>query len=215
MIPVTTGSRPLPGAAELTEATHHLLAAGAGEVFCYWNYTSVEDQLLEVLHCAGGRLQGHRGGARMVVPHGARAVPEIARQLEWQQEKGVRVRYSSRLPPGAMVLTSRGAVLTTGLHPGSPYVLVEDAPLRPAFGALAQLLWQRAEVPPDQRDDAPSEAERQMLRMLMQGLTDSAVARQLGMSDRTVRRVVAQLMERLGAQSRFEAGVRAVERGWI
>ncbi|MDP9611903.1 MULTISPECIES: LuxR C-terminal-related transcriptional regulator [Streptomyces] len=46
-------------------------------------------------------------------------------------------------------------------------------------------------------------------------LTDSAVARQLGMSDRTVRRVVAQLMERLGAQSRFEAGVRAVERGWI
>ncbi|NKI43172.1 helix-turn-helix transcriptional regulator [Streptomyces sp. LD120] len=114
-----------------------------------------------------------------------------------------------------MVLTSRGAVLTTGLHPGSPYVLVEDAPLRPAFGALAQLLWQRAEVPPDQRDDAPSEAERQMLRMLMQGLTDSAVARQLGMSDRTVRRVVAQLMERLGAQSRFEAGVRAVERGWI
>ncbi|WFB10742.1 helix-turn-helix transcriptional regulator [Streptomyces sp. LX-29] len=215
MVSITVDSRPLPGAVELAEATRRFLAEGTGEVFCYWNYTSSEDPLLDVLRGAGSRLWDREGGVRTVLPHGTRGVPDIAEHVAWQQDHGVQVRYSSRLPPGAMVLTEGGAILTTGLQPDSTYVLVTDPHVRPAFGALAQLLWQRAEIPPDQRKDAPSEAERQMLRMLMQGLTDSAVARQLGMSDRTVRRVVAQLMERLGAQSRFEAGVRAVERGWI
>jgi DNA-binding NarL/FixJ family response regulator len=35
------------------------------------------------------------------------------------------------------------------------------------------------------------------------------------MSLRTVRRRVAELIEELGAQSRFQAGVEAVRRGWI
>ncbi|MBW1598593.1 response regulator transcription factor [Streptomyces sp. JJ38] len=51
--------------------------------------------------------------------------------------------------------------------------------------------------------------------MLVRGLTDRAVARRLGLSERTVRRMVAHLMDRLGAASRFEAGARAVERGWL
>ncbi|GHJ26044.1 hypothetical protein TPA0910_04770 [Streptomyces hygroscopicus subsp. sporocinereus] len=215
MVSITATSRALPGAVALAEAVGRFLAAEAGEVFCYWNCASSEDPLLEVLRGTGSRLWDREGEVRTVLPRGARGVPDIAEHITWQQDHGVQVRYSSRLPPGAMVLTEAGSVLTTGLRPGSTYVVVQDARVRPAFSALAQLLWQRAEVPPDQRKDVPSEAERQMLRMLMQGLTDSAVARQLGMSDRTVRRAVAQLMERLGAQSRFEAGVRAVERGWI
>jgi DNA-binding NarL/FixJ family response regulator len=35
------------------------------------------------------------------------------------------------------------------------------------------------------------------------------------MSVRTVRRRVADLMDDLGADSRFQAGVEAVRRGWI
>ncbi|MEU4677889.1 helix-turn-helix transcriptional regulator [Micromonospora sp. NPDC023737] len=57
--------------------------------------------------------------------------------------------------------------------------------------------------------------QRQMLRMLAEGHTDGLVARRLGVSLSTVRRRVALLMDRLDARSRFQAGIRTVERGWL
>ncbi|WP_247597705.1 LuxR C-terminal-related transcriptional regulator [Streptomyces sp. RKND-216] len=54
-----------------------------------------------------------------------------------------------------------------------------------------------------------------MLDLLTEGMTDEAVARQLGVSVRTTRRITAELMQRLGARSRFEAGVLAAGRGWV
>lgn len=47
------------------------------------------------------------------------------------------------------------------------------------------------------------------------GLKDVAAARELGMSVRTYRRHVAEIMQRLNAISRFRAGVRAMELGLI
>jgi DNA-binding NarL/FixJ family response regulator len=54
-----------------------------------------------------------------------------------------------------------------------------------------------------------------LLSLLNAGLKDEAAARQLELSERTVRRRVADLVERLGATSRFQAGAQAVRRGWI
>jgi DNA-binding NarL/FixJ family response regulator len=54
-----------------------------------------------------------------------------------------------------------------------------------------------------------------LLRLLSQGDTDEVVARKLGVSVRTVRRMASELMAELGARSRFQAGVRASERGWL
>ncbi|WP_439654225.1 LuxR C-terminal-related transcriptional regulator [Streptacidiphilus anmyonensis] len=54
-----------------------------------------------------------------------------------------------------------------------------------------------------------------MLRLLAQGLTDATVAKRLNVSLRTERRMVADLMRRLGASGRFEAGVKAARRRWI
>ena len=56
-------------------------------------------------------------------------------------------------------------------------------------------------------------AGRALLRMLTTGLTDEAAARRMGMSLRTYRRRVAELMRLLEAESRFQAGVRAGELG--
>lgn len=52
-----------------------------------------------------------------------------------------------------------------------------------------------------------------MLRALGSGATDEAAARDLGMSVRTYRRRVAELLDVLEAGSRFQAGVRAGELG--
>jgi DNA-binding NarL/FixJ family response regulator len=59
----------------------------------------------------------------------------------------------------------------------------------------------------------PQEAET--LRLLAQGFTDEAIAKRLAVSPRTARRIAADLLERLEARSRFEAGVHAVQNGWL
>jgi len=57
--------------------------------------------------------------------------------------------------------------------------------------------------------------ERELLGLLAEGLTDVTIAKRLNVSLRTERRMVAELMRRLGASGRFEAGVKAVRRRWI
>ena len=44
-------------------------------------------------------------------------------------------------------------------------------------------------------------------------MNDKAIARQLGVSERTAHRRVTSLLSRLGAESRFQAGVQAVRNG--
>ena len=54
-----------------------------------------------------------------------------------------------------------------------------------------------------------------LLRQLAAGAKDEQIARTLGLSLRTVRRRVADLMIELGADTRFQAGVEAARRGWL
>ncbi|WP_250008308.1 LuxR C-terminal-related transcriptional regulator [Actinoplanes sp. M2I2] len=57
------------------------------------------------------------------------------------------------------------------------------------------------------------ERERRLLGLLATGLTDESVAARLGLSERTVRRTMASIMARLGARSRFQAGLIAARQG--
>lgn len=57
--------------------------------------------------------------------------------------------------------------------------------------------------------------EQELLRLLASGLTDEVAGRKLGISARSVRRQMSGLMERLDASSRFEAGLKAAQRGWL
>ena len=51
--------------------------------------------------------------------------------------------------------------------------------------------------------------------LLASGLKDEAIARQLGIGERTVRRRVAELADRLGARTRMQLGIQAVRQGWL
>lgn len=57
--------------------------------------------------------------------------------------------------------------------------------------------------------------ERELLRLLGDGHTDEAAGRKLGMSARTIQRMMAELSRRLDAESRFQAGANAVRRHWL
>jgi DNA-binding CsgD family transcriptional regulator len=87
-----------------------------------------------------------------------------------------------------------------------------------AAHALFEQVWNAAtpwDAAPCPDSSALPPRERELLRLLAAGYTDEAASRQLGLSLRTVRRLVARLMELLEASSRFEAGVNAAKRNWI
>ncbi|MEX3105750.1 MULTISPECIES: helix-turn-helix transcriptional regulator [unclassified Streptomyces] len=59
----------------------------------------------------------------------------------------------------------------------------------------------------DQLEEVSQELDRTIVQLLAGGLKDETIARRLGMSLRTTRRHIADIMKRLGAESRFQAGV--------
>lgn len=80
---------------------------------------------------------------------------------------------------------------------------------------LWEMCWQQAvpiEAPPN---DPLSDDHRALLTLLVSGLKDEAIARQLGWSIRTMRRRMSSLYELLGAENRFQAGVLAARRGLL
>jgi len=67
----------------------------------------------------------------------------------------------------------------------------------------------------DGLEQVSQELDRTIVRMLAAGLKDEAIARRLGMSLRTARRHIADIMVELGAESRFQAGVAAAKAGLL
>lgn len=57
--------------------------------------------------------------------------------------------------------------------------------------------------------------DKRILELLSSGTTDSVIAKRLKVSQRTVERRVRELMDRLGATTRFQAGVLAAKDGLI
>ncbi|WP_327695657.1 helix-turn-helix domain-containing protein [Streptomyces sp. NBC_00459] len=87
-----------------------------------------------------------------------------------------------------------------------------------ALNDLFDLVWDRA-TPlgdvPVLDCEGPSDRDLTILKMLEDGFTDEGIARKLGVSIRTVRRLMADMLKRLNAQSRFQAGAEAVRLGWL
>lgn len=63
-----------------------------------------------------------------------------------------------------------------------------------------------------EKDDPETQ---RLLTNLAAGLTDKAIASDLDVSERTVRRRISQLQELLGAQTRFQLGMQASRHGWL
>jgi DNA-binding CsgD family transcriptional regulator len=95
-------------------------------------------------------------------------------------------------------------------------MLVHAQPVVSALRQYFELLWERA-VPygHDTAAQGLTARQRGILCLLAQGLTDDAIANQLGCSSKTVGREAALITARLGADSRYAAGAAAQRRGWL
>lgn len=65
------------------------------------------------------------------------------------------------------------------------------------------------------RTEASAGPDPQLVALLSAGMKDEAIARQLGISLRTVHRRTSRIMQDLEARTRFQAGLLAGRRGWL
>jgi DNA-binding NarL/FixJ family response regulator len=68
---------------------------------------------------------------------------------------------------------------------------------------------------PEPLVEPPTAREREVLAELALGRTNAEIARQLGISERTVRFHIENLFGRLGVENRVEAVMKAMQVGWL
>ncbi|HEY8457141.1 MAG TPA: LuxR C-terminal-related transcriptional regulator [Actinopolymorphaceae bacterium] len=165
---------------------------------------------------------------RVVYSQGVLDDRAIHDHVAWLVASGVSARCAPSVPP-AMLVVDRNVALVPAASPLSTAFVVNNRALTVALAALFDHVWDgsfalhpdlsgkasRRPTVPRAASWSPTRDERDVLRLLSKGMTDEEVAQQLGVSVRTVRRMMSNLMSRLHARSRFEAGVRAAEHGWL
>ncbi len=139
--------------------------------------------------------------------------------LLWSLASGEEAR-ATLVTPTKWLMVDQEVVLTP-IRSGGTYaegiLEVRHPTLVALFAAYYESLWTTAVPLADFVRDRTVETfdadDRALASALATGMNDKAIARQLGVSERTAHRRVAGLMSRLGAESRFQAGVQAVRNG--
>jgi sugar-specific transcriptional regulator TrmB/DNA-binding CsgD family transcriptional regulator len=211
------------GPSEITRRVEELLANAEREVLAFdtppyvtpvGSASEVERPLLE------------RGvSVRAAYAVEALAIPERAEELRRLVALGEQARVLPRVPVKMIVVDRRAALLpltgsAEGLRTTAAYV--RQSGLTDALTELFEAHWAQG-TPIYATSDAAtspphpeiSDEDRALLQLLNAGLKDEAIARQLDLSQRTLRRRIAELTKRLGATSRFQAGTQAMRRGWL
>lgn len=140
--------------------------------------------------------------------------------ITWLTDLGAEIRTVLTLPIRMVVVDRSIAVIPVDeADTGRGALVVSEPGMVAGLSSLFVSTWRSARAFGywDRRQDVerPSDQELHALRLWAQGATDDSVARSLGVSARTVRRMSDALSKRLRARSRFEAGARAVDLGWL
>ncbi|MFE0459429.1 LuxR C-terminal-related transcriptional regulator [Kitasatospora sp. NPDC058965] len=146
--------------------------------------------------------------------------PHTTAHAHWLLSQGSEVRTAPVLPQRLVVFDRTHALVPIdpadtrkgALHVSEPGIVNALLDLFDQAWATAVPL---GAVRADDPETGLTDIERHLLRLLGSGLTDTAAGQRLGVSPRTVSRLIASVMERLGASSRFEAGIKAAQKGWL
>lgn len=134
------------------------------------------------------------------------------------RERPVAIRVARVPPLQALLIDGTTGLVVAESAVGRRASLIRAPEVLHTLHILFESVWSNA-VPAGERivfggrDRAM--LARQILGALRAGVTDEVAARELTVSVRTYRRYVAEIMALLGANSRFQAGVRAAELGLL
>jgi DNA-binding CsgD family transcriptional regulator/sugar-specific transcriptional regulator TrmB len=146
--------------------------------------------------------------------------PHTTAHAHWLLSQGSEVRTAPVLPQRLVIFDRADALVPIdpvdtrkgALHVSEPGI---DNALLDLFDQAWATAVPLGAVRADDPETGLTTTERELLRLLGSGLTDAAAGQRLGVSSRTVSRLVASIMERLDATSRFEAGIKAAQKGWL
>lgn len=151
---------------------------------------------------------------------GFRRDRRMLKALEDSVAAGAEIRTVPSLPTRMILFDRTQAVIAS--HPTDPErgaLLVSNHSAVTLFADLFEHMWRTADPFPEGVPGSPGAVdltvmERQVILMLAQGNKDESIARSTGQSVRTVRRIIATLTDRVGANGRFDLALHAAERGW-
>ncbi|NKY16421.1 helix-turn-helix transcriptional regulator [Streptomyces somaliensis] len=173
------------------------------------------------------RLLERQVELRLLVAARAMRRPGVAQYVSALVDHGARVRVVPTVPLHLNVFDRSVTVMAVGPAGGQDQppgdVILHSARLADSFVRVFDHHWATGSsaVPRTKRPGAggaPEDytpREREVLTLLAAGAKDEAIARRLGCSERTLRRLLASLVAKLGADSRFAAGVQAVRLGLL
>ncbi|MGW7042506.1 helix-turn-helix transcriptional regulator [Streptomyces avermitilis] len=135
-----------------------------------------------------------------------------------------QVRVVDRVPTKLVIADRTLAMVPLTSHTAEPAALVVHASgLLELLSGLFESVW-RGALPlrlstggavDEQEPDGPDSTDLEVLSLLLAGLTDASVAKQLDLGLRTVQRRVKRLMELTGVTTRLQLGWHAYEKGWV
>lgn len=198
----------------LGTTTDALLATATSEVLLMSTQVIMAPTPLGVLRQMNYRNLRRGVRYRVLVPDSARTAPVLARQLTKLALAGAAIRTVPDVRTDTLIIDRMTTVYPAD-HGVAPFrlpgvVTTAVEHFERVWSAAAPLL------PSDRAGSCElTDRERELLQLLATGRTDAAAADELEISVRTVRRLVSGIMDRLGARSRFMAGAKAADRGWL
>ncbi|MFZ3597702.1 winged helix-turn-helix transcriptional regulator [Streptomyces sp. BH104] len=163
-------------------------------------------------------------GYRVVIEREVLSMPAGLTELSAAIGRNEQVRVVDRVPTKLVIADGSLAMVPLTRHAPEPAALVVHASgLLETLNGLFEAVWRQAlplrlgasgEVE-EVAAEGPDDLDLEILSLLLAGLTDASVAKQLDLGLRTVQRRVKRLMELAGVTTRLQLGWHAYERGWV
>jgi predicted transcriptional regulator len=152
--------------------------------------------------------------ARAVIDQAFLSEPGAADGVDSSLAEGVLVRTVEAIPLKLIICDGHTAMLPLGGQGSEvdPSIVLRGGPAHLAQ-ALFDAVWEHAR-PFRAPYDGIDRLDTHILRLLLAGLTDTAVAGQLDLSARTVQRRLQNLMVRADVTTRIQLGWHARHHGW-
>ncbi len=162
---------------------------------------------------------------RVVVEREVLDLPRGTAELTAALARDEQVRVVDRVP-AKLVIADRSLAmvpLTAGRDADPAALVVHASGLLESLTGLFEAVWREARpvrlgtaAPGVELVPAgPDAVDLRILSLLLAGMTDASVAKQLEVGLRTVQRRVKGLMEAAGVTTRLQLGWQAYERGWV
>ncbi|MGW8062533.1 helix-turn-helix domain-containing protein [Streptomyces ziwulingensis] len=160
---------------------------------------------------------------RVVVERSVLDLPTGITELTAALGRDEEVRVVDRVPTKLVVADRALALVPLTARSSEPAALVVHASgLLELLSGLFEAVWQDA-LPlrlgvsgvTEHGPNGPDGTDLEILSLLLAGLTDASVAKQLDLGLRTVQRRVKRLMELTGVTTRLQLGWHAYERDWV